>query len=429
MSWRDAKPLLENLGGPVAPYSWQGGLPLTYHVGPGPAKLRVQVKMDDAVRSIWVVTGRIRGSERPEESVILGNHRDSWAYGGVDPSSGSATLLETARVLGELVREGHRPKRSVLLASWDAEEIHLTGSTEWGEQFEKELSRGAVAYLNVDSSTSGADFSASAVASLNPLVESVLWDVIDPNTRVSLAETARRRLGGDEAGEEVEVIENRLGSGSDYTVFLNRLGVPIVDMTFDGPYGVYHSQYDNLFWMEKFGDPGYRYMTAMVEVWGRMALRLANAQVLPYDFGSYASRVDDFLDDLVELPGALEHLDLMPARQAVAAWETAADQLDKALGGLMAEKGQHEERYRSVNEVLLGIERLFLLEEGLPGRPWFKHALYAPRYTYAAMSLPGVTEAIEAGEWARADEQLELLVRQLRRIVGALESVRSEVTL
>ncbi len=201
MSWKDAKPILENLGGPVAPSSWQGALPMTYHVGPGPAKVHVEIDMDGETRPIWVVEGRIRGSEHPDELVILGNHRDAWVYGAVDPSSGTASLLEAARVLGALAKSGERPKRTLVFASWDAEEWHLTGSTEWGEQFAAELGKGAVAYLNVDSSASGPDFSVGAVASLNPTILEVARDVIDPNSRRNLLDTwtksnvcGRRRL-------------------------------------------------------------------------------------------------------------------------------------------------------------------------------------------------------------------------------------------
>jgi len=288
MSWRDAKPILENLQGPVAPLDWQGALPMTYRVGPGPAKLHVEIDMDGKTRSIWVVEGRILGSEHPDELVILGNHRDAWVYGAVDPSSGTASQLEAARVLGALAKKGERPRRTLVFANWDAEEWHLTGSTEWGEQFAAELGKGAVAYLNVDSSTSGPNFSIGAVASLNPSILEVARDVIDPNSRRSLLEAWSKTSSSTEGDAAASLVENELGSGSDYTVFLNFLGVPVASMGFGGPYGVYHSQYDDLYWMEHFGDPGYRYMTAMVEVWGRLGLRLANADVIPYDFRPYS---------------------------------------------------------------------------------------------------------------------------------------------
>jgi len=257
-------------------------------------------------------------------------------------------------------------------------------------------------------------------------MSSVARDVIDPNTRMSILESWRRRLGVDAAYDDLDLVDNDLGSGSDYTVFLNFLGVPIVDMTFDGPYGVYHSQYDDLYWMEHFGDPGYRYMTAMVEVWGRMALRLANAEVYPFDYGLYASRVAGFVSRLSEMPGVADNLQMGGPGDAVAAWRAAAERLHGAIDRAVAAGGDVA-RFRQLNEALLGIERLLLSEDGIPDRPWFKHVLYAPRYTYAAMSLPGVTEAVEAEDWERAGRQLELLTGHLRRVAESLERALSEV--
>jgi N-acetylated-alpha-linked acidic dipeptidase len=425
MSWRDAKPILENLGGPVAPPDWQGALPMTYHAGPGPAKLHVVIDMDGETRPIWVVEGRIRGSEHPDELVILGNHRDAWVYGAVDPSSGTATLLEAARVLGSLAKSGDRPKRTLVFANWDAEEWHLTGSTEWGEQFAAELGRGAVAYLNVDSSASGPDFSVGAVASLNPTIVEVARDVIDPNSRRSLFDAWTKTTSPEGDGSP---IENNIGSGSDHTVFLNFLGVPVVEMTFDGPYGVYHSQYDDLYWMEHFGDPGYRYMTAMVEVWGRLGLRLANAEVIPYDFRPYATTVQGFVNSLREIPRLKEELDLTAVTAIVAEWRQEAEKLQRKVDGTLTRDGEIEAgTYADLNTALLTIERELLLADGIPGRPWFKHVLYAPRYTYAAMSLPGVREAAEAGDWELARSQLEALVERLRAVTAATQQAAALV--
>ena len=234
-----------------------------------------------------------------------------------------------------------------------------------------------------------------------------------------------QRAEGD--NQSPALIENNLGSGSDYTVFLNYLGVPIVSMSFDGPYGVYHSQYDNLYWMEHFGDPGYRYMTAMVEVWSRLALRLANADILPYDFGSYAKTVAGFLDAVGEQPGVTTNLDLSPARKAVIAWGEKAERFDQAVEAELQDGDLSPERLASVNNALLQVERQFLAAEGIPDRPWFKHVLYAPRYTYAAMSLPGIQEAVEAADWARARRQVELLTRRLEAAAVSLESSRQRL--
>jgi N-acetylated-alpha-linked acidic dipeptidase len=323
-----------------------------------------------------------------------------------------------------------RPRRSLVFANWDAEEVHLTGSTEWGEQFAEALTEQAVAYLNVDSSTSGPDFDVSAVASLNPSILAVARDVVDPNSRRSILEAwkKRKRTAAAESGTGITLVENDLGSGSDYTVFLNFLGVPVVNLTFDGPYGVYHSQYDNLYWMEHFGDPGYRYMTVMAEVWGRLALRLANAEIHPYDFRPYAAAVLGFVDSLAEITGAATKLDLTATQKAVAGWQREAEALqgkiDQALGreGTLPTSSLSE-----LNAALVQIERGFLLREGIPGRPWFKHSLYAPRYTYAALSLPGVREAAERGDWELAGQQIGLLVDRLKVVTEATTRAASLV--
>ena len=410
LSARDAEPMLRALTGPVAPAGWQGALPFTYRVGPG-ATVRVTVKMDGKTRPIWVTEGRIRGSEAPDQTVVLGNHRDAWVYGAVDPSSGTATQMELARALGAMVKRGERPKRTVVLASWDAEEWHLTGSTEWGEQFAKELQAGAVAYLNVDGSTSGGEFNASAVASLTPLVRQVARDVADPVTGRSLLEVTAARVG------DSAVVENKLGSGSDYTVFLNFLGVPIVDLSFNGPYGVYHSQYDNYLWMTRFGDPGFRYMTTMAEVWGRMALRLANAEVLPYDLAAIASRVDQFLGELEAVAGVKDHLDLGDAQAASRVLREAAASVEAVLQRGIANP-------RVANTALQRLEQQWLLADGIPGRRWFRHALYAPKYTYAAMELPGIREAVDASDWATAQRETGRLAERIRAMAAAIAAVR-----
>src|SRR6185295_8261569 len=306
LAWRDARPILEALKGPDAPATWQGGLPITYRVGAGPATVHMRVQMDDKVRPIWTVTGRVTGTESPDQLVIVGNHRDAWVYGGVDPSSGTASLLELARSLGALVRQGTRPRRTIVFASWDAEEFSLTSSTEWGEQHARELNDHAVAYLNVDSSVAGPDFKAAAVPSLNRLITQSARDVLGLTDR-------------DDA-----IVSNRLGSGSDYTVFLNFLGVPIADMTFTGPYGVYHSVYDNHLWMQKFGDPGFLRHIAMTRAWGVTALRLANADVLPLDYRATADRVREFVNETVDAAGPSQKDALKPLTGAADRFASAA---------------------------------------------------------------------------------------------------------
>ena len=435
MSYRDARPLLQALGGPEAPSSWQGALGFAYHVGAGPATVRVKVDMDGATRPIWVVEGRITGTEEPGKYVVLGNHRDAWVYGAVDPSSGTATQMELARVLGSQARMGRRPKRTIVFASWDAEEWHLTGSTEWGEQFADDLRKNAIAYLNVDGSTSGSKFDAGAIASLNALVSQTVRDVKDPVADGSVLDAWGRALNsevreamigggatrGATAKRPIDYPGNALGSGSDYTVFLNFLGLPIVEMSFNGPYGVYHSIYDNYYWMTQFGDPGFKYMTVMAEVWGRMALRLANAEHYPHDFGLYAQRVGEFIDALEAQPLVKGKLEFARVRAAQASWAGAASALEHALRAALAAAPSpaRVKALADVNEAMRAVEQQFLNTDGIPGRPWFRHVLYAPKYTYAAMTLPGVQEAVDAGDWSRAAAQLEIVAARIEAVAAA----------
>ncbi|MDA1080983.1 MAG: M28 family metallopeptidase [Gemmatimonadetes bacterium] len=426
ISARDATPLLRALAGPVAPAGWQGALPFTYRVGAGPATVRVNVQMDGRVRAIYDVEARINGSELPDELVVIGNHHDAWVYGGVDPSSGTATQLELARALGALAREGRRPRRTIVFTSWDAEEWHLTGSTEWGEELADTLRQYAVAYLNVDGSTSGSNFGASAVASLNQLIVESARDVPDPDGKGSVLDAwARHTWAGDtsERRDSLTLVTNKLGSGSDYTVFLNFLGIPVVDMAFGGPYGVYHSIYDNYYWMTKYGDPGFRYMTTMADLWGRMTLRLANADVLPFDFVSYADQVAGFLTELEAVPGVKERLALDAARAATLVWHRAAVDADATARRVMAAPpgGARNASLSALNEALRLVEREWILADGIPGRPWFKHVLYAPKYTYAALELPGVREAVDAGNWPVAVRELERLTVRIAAVAAAVQ--------
>ena len=422
MSWEEARVILEALGGPAAPDRWRGGLPIAYHVGPGPAVVRIRVRNDDRVRPIWTVTGRVRGGVEPDRWVIVGNHRDAWVYGGVDPSSGSASLMELARTLGALPTRGTRPARTIVFASWDAEEWTLTSSTEWGEQFEAELREKAVAYLNVDSSASGPHFTAAAVPSLNRFIAEAAQAVDDPRTGVPLTDAwstrAMKERGALPTGAGADLVNNRLGSGSDYTVFLNFLGVPIVDMAFDGPYGVYHSVYDTHGWVSRIGDPGFRYHAAMTRLWGVMAARLANADLLPLDYRPYAERIGEFVTELERRAGA----DLATARGAQRRFAAAASAM--AERGDAALRRNDAAALAAINRALMQAERALLDLRGIPGRPWYRHQVYAPRYTYAPEVLPGVAEAIAAGDAPRVREQETRLAAALDRAAAALIGVR-----
>lgn len=413
MSYKDGRIILEALGDPHRKKDdWTP-----------PAELpvvRMKVKLDDEIRPIQTVTGMIRGTERPDELVILGNHRDAWVYGGVDPSSGSAAMMELARNLAELAKSGWRPKRSILFASWDAEEFTLTSSTEWGEQFEERLARSAVAYLNVDSAASGPHFSATAVPAVNALIAEVAAAVPDPRTRKPIADVSRERSAADRgslssADAAAALVNNRLGSGSDYTVFLNFLGVPVADLTFDGPYGVYHSMYDNHNWVATIGDPGFRYHVAMTQIWGLLAMRLASADVIPLDYEPYALTIAGFIDEIASR-GPAPGLD--EAKRAAQEMREAAAAFNRRRADAL--KSGDQQAIRELNARLLRVERALLDPAGIPGRPWYRHQVYAPKYTYAPELLPGVAEALEAGDQARAAAQAKALAAALRRAAGAL---------
>ena len=391
LSWRDARPILEAV---------RGG---------GAATVHLRVQNDDRVRPIWTVTGRITGTVSPDQLVIVGNHRDAWVYGGVDPSSGTASLMELARSIGALAKQGARPKRTIVFASWDAEEFSLTSSTEWGEQHARDLSEHAVAYLNVDSSASGADFKAAAVPALNRLVTQSARDVLGPE---------------DNGGE---IVRNRLGSGSDYTVFLNFLGVPIADLTFTGPYGVYHSVYDNHLWMQKFGDPGFLHHAAMTCLWGVIALRLANADVVPLDYRATADRLREFVAEALDTARPAQKAALRPLAGAVDRFAAAAGAMGSRIDALLAGEAPARPAAALLDAALMRTERAFLDPAGLPGRPWYRHQLFAPKPTYDPEVLPGVTEALAAGDRPRLDAQVAQLVRALDRAASALSHGASDL--
>lgn len=421
MSYKDARRILEKMTGPAAPTEWQGGLPFTYRLGPTSDKLHLVIQNDKKVRSIWNVVGRLRGAERPNEWVILGNHRDAWVFGGVDPSSGSATLMETARAFGELKRSGWKPRRTLVFASWDAEEFTLTGSTEWGELEAERLQAGALAYLNVDSSASGSSFTAAAVPALANFLREVARDVPDPSGGsiydAWLGQTKDAREAIDAKQPKVTT---RLGSGSDYTVFLNFLGVPVADLTFDGPYGVYHSIYDSFTWVDRVGDPGYYYHAAMGRYWAVAALRLSECDYVPLDYAAYAQEVQIYLDETETAARRLGvEVDFSRAREAAKVWEKngrmALEVARKAVdAGDMV-------RVERVHTGLMKVERALLDPEGLVGRPWFKHLIYAPRPTYKPLVLPALTEAIEARDQSRTKLEVERLTRALERAASVIE--------
>jgi N-acetylated-alpha-linked acidic dipeptidase len=441
LSWHDAKPLLEQMNGTEAPAQWRGALPITYRFT-GAVVVHVHVEMDTSVKPYTVVEARIRGSELPNEWVLVGNHRDAWVYGGVDPVSGTAAMLELTRSLGEMKRRGIRPRRSIVVCSWDGEEYGLTGSTEWGEQFADELRRKLIAYVNVDEAVAGAattagpeglSFSPSAVASLAPMLLEASKNVTAPSGK-SLYDAWRATSMRDGKSPtppvDSDLVETRIGSGSDHTVFLNHLGRPVVNLGFTGDYGVYHSAYDDHWWMENVGDPTFAYHAALTRIWGVVAMRLANSDILPFDFAANGAALRTFLD---ELQGANKidpaELQLASLERRIAGFRAAGQQLRDLIFPELAAGNAAPRQIRRVNAELFRVESNWLNPAGIPGRPWFRHMLYAARYTYAHLEFPGLTEAVEAGNWSLAAAQAEAIgaamTKNTQLLQSAAESWRS----
>jgi N-acetylated-alpha-linked acidic dipeptidase len=417
------------------PQGWQGALPFRYHLGPGGVTVHLVSQQDYQRRIIWDVIGTIKGSEYPDEWVVAGNHRDAWVYGAVDPSSGTATLLEAVHGIGALLHHGWRPKRTIVFCSWDAEEEGLIGSTEWVEQHGAELSH-AVAYFNVDAAVSGGDFTAAAVPSLKQFVRDLTRDVPSPlggtvfeQWRVHNASEFTHRSGGASSLNSDEVRVGDLGSGSDYTPFLQHDGVPSTDIESTGPYGVYHSTFDDFAWFTANADPHFDYLQEMARVFGLEALRMADADVLPFDYVAYARAISGYLEaaktkarDAGKDAGrdaSLDALDFAPAEAAAARLAEAAQR------AYVLEAAPTGELVR-LNQVLRQTESALLTETGLPNRPWYRHTIYAPgEYTgYAAVEIPGVNEAIDQKNAALAAQQLVVLTQALDRAARVLDSAR-----
>ncbi|MGC1373456.1 MAG: M28 family metallopeptidase [Candidatus Sulfotelmatobacter sp.] len=438
LSYHDAWPILQNLGGPDSPRDWQGSLPFTYHVGPGPVRVKMHLKQDYQFRPLWDVIGRIPGSDAPQEQewVVAGNHRDAWVYGAVDPNSGTAAMLETVHGIGELLKSGWKPKRTMIFASWDGEEEGLMGSTEWAEDHEAELAK-APAYFNMDVGVSGTKFGASAVPSLKQFLRDIAKAVPSPKggtvyeawqkadqtgsgSPQSAAESDSRRRPAATAENDVRVGD--LGSGSDYSSFQQHLGVPSTDIGSTGPYGVYHSTFDDFTWFKKFADPDFVYEQQMARVFGLEMLRMADADVLPYDYEEYGKEVATYIDAAAKRAESKLGPHALDFDRAA----TAARHFQEAGAKVLAREKNPPRDAERLNQALLGAERALLVPEGLPHRPWFRHAIYAPgEYTgYAAVVIPGVNEAIDKGDAARAREQLAVLTAALERAAKDLQGYK-----
>ncbi len=461
ISWGDALPLLKEMGGPVAPPAWRGALPITYHIGPGPATVRVHVEFDWNLEPAYNVIARLDGSAYPDEWIIRGNHRDGWAMGAGDPISGHVALLEEARAIGVLAQSGWRPKRTLIYGSWDAEEPGLLGSTEWAEHHADELREKAVAYINTDGNGRGF-LNMGGSHTLERLINEVAREVQDPQTGVSVWERAQARRavsGDDEATARPDLRISPLGSGSDYTPFLQHLGIASLNVSYGGENGggSYHSQFDSFEHYTRFGDPGFYYGVTLSKTTARLALRLANADVLPMRFENFADNVGLYAGEVMELlegirastdrknqlvamrayqlaadptetyvpPEAEEgvpYLNFAPVQNAVHRLETSAQALDTEIRRVM-EEGATDAEAVALNRVLKTTERLMTSEEGLPRRPWYRHQVYAPGFHtgYGVKTLPGIREAIEERDWEEATEQVGLVAEMLDRVSNALE--------
>jgi N-acetylated-alpha-linked acidic dipeptidase len=433
ISWQDAEPILKNMTGPAVPKDWQGGLPFDYHAGHGGVKVHLLLKQDYAYRTIWDVIGTIDGTTYPDEWVVAGNHRDAWVFGAVDPSSGTAAMLEAVHGIGELLKTGWKPKRRIVFGSWDAEEEGLIGSTEWAEAHASHLEH-AVAYFNTDVAVSGPDFSASAVPTLKEFVRKVAQEVPSAKgatvydqwkTNQAAASKSHVNNGFGEKHINAHVTDDvdvgDLGSGSDYTPFFQHLGVPSTDIGSEGPYGVYHSAFDNFAWYTKNADPDFMLLQQQARVFGLEVITMADAGVLPYDYPTYASEIDAYLQTAKKKAADAGFKDLKfdSVNEAAERFTAAATAAQKKMEAPITD-------IPAFNAVLLDTEHALLSTAGLPGRPWYKHTIYAPgEFTgYAAVVIPGVNEAIDAKDTRRAQQQMAVLTEAINRAASTLEMAK-----
>ena len=453
MSYGDAQPLLAQLKGPLAPESWRGALPITYHVGPGPARIHLKLNFNWDQKRLYDVIVRIPGSQYPGEWVIRGNHHDAWVNGADDPLSGTVAEMEEARGLAEMLKQGWKPKRTIIYCFWDGEEPGLLGSTEWAETHADELGQHAVAYINSDSNSRGF-LGASGSHTLENFINGVMKDVEDPETKTSVWKRTQlvglARAPADRKRElrtRPDLRIQALGSGSDYTTFIDHLGVASLNLGFGGEGGgggVYHSVYDDFYWYTHFADTDFVYGRALAQTAGTAIIRLADAEVLPFQFTDFADTVHGYVDELKKLSadqraqieernseideGVFEASDdprlkrVPPSKQPVpphlnfAPLEDALDVLSQSAKRY--DTAQHKAasaNVRAVNAKLIESERRLTDTAGLPGRPWFRHMIYAPGfYTgYGVKTIPGVREAIEQKRWQEADQEIQRVAKVL----------------
>jgi N-acetylated-alpha-linked acidic dipeptidase len=472
ISYADALPLLRALGGLVAPQTWRGALPITYHLGPGPATVHLKLEFNWDLKPAYDVIATMRGSERPDEWIIRGNHHDAWVNGADDPISGQVALMEEAKAIASLAKTGWKPKRTIVFAAWDAEEPGLLGSTEWAETHADLLNRVGAVYINSD--TNGRGFLGMAGShTLEKFINEVARAVQDPQTKVSVFERARAsaRLRGPkedqkEAAERSDLRIDALGSGSDYTPFLQHLGIASLNLGFGGEDsgGSYHSIYDSFAHYTRFGDPGFEYGIALAKVGGRAVLRLANADVLPLAFSPLSETVAKYLKEVTKLtddmreetetknarikdrvyelasdpndrmvtPQAVEavpKLDFTPLQSALTRLERVSKTYDSTAATILASSKPKAVGLKSLDQTLMRTERALTLPAGLPRRSWFRHQIYAPGYYtgYGVKTLPGVREAIEQRNWAEAKSEIEVIAKVLDAASAEIEKATKEI--
>ncbi|MFZ4627452.1 MAG: M28 family metallopeptidase [Blastocatellia bacterium] len=434
LSYGDALPLLRALEGPVAPENWRGALPVTYRLGPGKTTVRLKVLSDWRTVRAYNVIARIRGEASPDEWVIRGNHHDAWVNGADDPVSGMATVLEEARAMGVLLQRGWRPKRTIIYCAWDAEEPGLLGSTEWVEEHAAELREKAVAYINTDSTGKGW-FNAGGSHSLERLVNEVTRTVRMPGSETTLWQAMQnRRVAGSRSEVERRAILaqgdipiSALGSGSDYTAFLDHLGIASLNIGMGGESGggIYHSIYDTFTWYTRFSDSTFEYGRTLTQAAGTLTLRLADATILPFEFTRPARTIAAYLDEIEQLPR--QGVELGALRKSVEALQDSAREYELAVAQTVTTGTiplAQTPKFRELNRLLYQSERRLISERGLPRRSWFRHLIYAPGlYTgYGVKTLPGVREAIEQRNWDEATRELTHLQTALD---GLADQIRS----
>jgi N-acetylated-alpha-linked acidic dipeptidase len=452
ISYQDAQPILAALAGPVAPGNWRGTLPLTYHLGPGPAKVHLKLEFNWELRPAYDVIAKLKGTDYPDQWVIRGNHHDAWVHGANDPISGLIAVMEEARVIGLMAKNGQAPKRTLVYCAWDAEEPGLIGSTEWVETHAQELSQKAVAYINSDSN--GAGFlGAGGSHTLEKFFNEVARDVPDPQTSKSVLERSNAANQIQSREESTEFKLEALGSGSDFTPFIQHLGIAAFNIGFGGEDdgGEYHTIYDTYADYTRFKDLNFAYCEALAKIGGRTALRLANAELLPFDFQHFFKTVNGYAQEVIKLADeqrektskenrwitdGIYKLVLNP-REGIKAPKvlaetpyfnfapllTALDKLEAAAKHYQTASPKLLANAAALNQALMHMEQKLTLQQGLTGRPWFKHFIYAPGfYTgYGVKTLPGIREAIEQREFSAVDQQISLVAEVLNAFSAEVE--------